>query len=114
MFFISKFVDKKIENYYFFDEYEDAQHLMSFSKLKNAYDKFENFLKIINEFIKNHDYAINIRNFNKIKKSIKNVVYFCCNKKQKMKFNKKRERRKIEFKRIECFFQIVDKLIDNK
>ena len=114
MFFISKFVDGKIENYYFFDEYENAQHSMSFSKLKNAYDEFEFFLKIINEFIKNHDYAINIRNFNKIKKNIKNVVYFCCNKKQKVKFNKNHERCKVKFKRIECFFQVVDKLIDNK
>lgn len=50
----------------------------------------------------------------KTKKNIKNIVYFYYNKKQKVKINKNREFRQVKFKRIECFFQIVDKLIDDK
>lgn len=72
MFFISIFVDVKIENYYVLNEYENAyenaQHSMSLSQLKSAYDEFENLKKIINEFIENHDYSINFRNFDKNKK----------------------------------------------
>ena len=93
MFFIFDVVVDNVEKHYVFDEYENASLLMSLSPLKKKYNEFKNLKKAINEFFKNYDYAINIRDFDKNKKNVKNIVYFCCNKNQTMKFNKNNERR---------------------
>ena len=103
-----------IEEHYFFDEYEGAPSSMPPSSLREKYDELEDLKKAINEFFKNHGYAINIRGFAKNSKNIKNIVYFCCSRDQTMRSSKDSERRQVGFKRTKCSFQAMSKLINNK
>ena len=99
---------------YALNEYENEIKIMSSFSLNEKYVIFQDFLKIINFDVKAHDYSIYIFAFSINRKNVNDTIYLTCSRNEKIKKSKSKNKRNAKFKRIECSFQIVEKLIDNK
>lgn len=103
-----------------------SQETMSFLSLKSMSSSsiddikyaFEFvLLKDLNDYIKQYDYFVVIRDTSKNNKGIKSKIYIICNRERKFALDHKRKatrKRVAIFKRIDYSFQCVTKLINNK
>ena len=83
MIFIFNTAVDDIEEHYVFDKYKSASLSISPPSLKKEYNELENLKKAINEFFKTYNYAINIRDFDKNKKTLKTPSTFIVSKTKK-------------------------------
>ena len=94
---------------YALNEFENVNKIMSSFSLNEKYVEFQNFLKIINNYIKQHDYSICISESSTNRININDTIYLRYSKNEKIKFitnkfNTIKKQRNVKFKRTECFF----------
>ena len=98
------------------NEFESVDEVMPPPPLGGEYAEVKDLVQAVNEWTKGHSYALVIKNSRENRKGVKDTVYLCCTRGQKVRESRSRGTgkgfRKSSSRRIECPFQAVAKLED--
>ena len=94
---------------YVFTKFEneiDKIYTFATSSLEELYEIFEIFFQVIDNYIKIYRYKVKIVRFKFNRKNIKYRIYIDCTKFDKIKINKSKDKRNVDFTRNKYFVKI--------